>query len=71
MICNNCETLKKDLEKYKRQYEQAKSGLSEDERNIIIELITNEQLMHHIPKDEYGSDTYIFLEQLKAKIRTV
>ena len=71
MTCNKCDIYKKEAEKYKKQYEQAKSGLSDDERNIIIELITNEQLIHHIPKDEYGSDTYILLEQLKAKIRTV
>lgn len=71
MTCSKCDTYKKELEKYKKQYEQAKSGLSDDERNILIELITNEQLIHIIPKNEYESDTYKFLEQLKAKIRTV
>lgn len=71
MTCNNCNTYKKESEKYKKLYEQAKSGLSDDERNILIELICNEQLMHHIPKDGYVSDTYNTLEQLKAKIRTV
>lgn len=71
MTCNNCNTYKKESEKYKKLYEQAKSGLSDDERNILIELICNEQLMHHIPKDGYVSNTYNILEQLKAKIRTV
>ena len=71
MTCSKCDTYKKDLEKYKRQYEQAKSGLSDDERNILIELICNEQLRHIIPNNGYISDTYNQLEQLKAKIRTV
>ena len=71
MTCSRCDTYKKELEKYKKQYEQAKSGLTEDERNIIIELITNEQLLHLLPRMGYESDTYITLEQLKAKIRTV
>lgn len=71
MICNNCETLKKESEKYKKLYEQAKSRLSDDERNILIELITNEQLLHLLPRMGYESDTYKSLEQLKAKIRTV
>lgn len=71
MICSKCDTYKKELEKYKGKYEIAKSGLSDEERNILIELICNEQLIHHIPKDGYVSDTYNTLEQLKAKIRTV
>lgn len=66
-----CDTYKKEAEKYKKLYEQAKSGLSDDERNILIELICNEQLLHILPKDGYVSDTYNQLEQLKAKIRTV
>lgn len=71
MTCNNCNTYKKEAEKYKKQYEQAKSGLSDDERNSLIELITNEQLKHHIANNDYESDTYKFLEQLKAKVRVV
>lgn len=71
MICSKCDTYKKESEKYKRLYEQAKSGLSDDERNILIELITNEQLLHLLPRMGYESDIYKFLEQLKAKIRTV
>ena len=71
MICNKCDTYRKELEKYKKKYELAKSGLTDFERNILIELITNEQLIHIIPKDEYESDMYIMLEHLKAKIRTV
>lgn len=71
MICNKCDTYKKDLNKYKKQYELAKSGLTDDERNILIKLICNEQLLHLLPKDGYVSDTYNQLEQLKAKIRTV
>lgn len=71
MKCNKCDTYKKELEKYKQKYEIAKSGLTEEERHILIELICNEQLIHIIPKDGYESEKYNLLEQLKAKIRTV
>ena len=41
------------------------------ERETIIELICNEQIKHMIAKNEYESDRYNALEQLKAKIRIV
>lgn len=71
MICNKCDTYKKELEKYKKKYELAKSGLTDFERNILIELITNEQLIHIIPKDEYESDEYKCLEKLKIKVKNI
>ena len=57
--------------KYKAKYKIAKSGLSDEERETIIELICNEQIKHMIAKNEYESDRYNALEQLKAKIRIV
>lgn len=71
--CSKCETYKQELEKYKERYELAKSGLSDSEREILIELICNEQLRHLIPKaDEgYESKRYNLLEKLKAKVRVV
>lgn len=69
--CNKCNTYKKDLEKYKRKYETAKSGLTKEERNILIELLCNEQILHILPKvnDENIPEEYNVLEQLKAKVR--
>jgi hypothetical protein len=43
--------------------------LSKEEKNILLELITNEQLKHLIPKDEYRTERYNKLEELKSKIR--
>lgn len=71
MSCNKCDSYKKESEKYKRKYEIAKSGLTKEERDILIELICNEQTIHMVAKDKYDTDKYILLEQLKAKIRTV
>lgn len=71
MLCSKCNTYKKEADKYKRKYEIAKSGLTKEERNILLELIGNEQLKHLIAKNEYESDRYSLLEGLKAKIKTV
>lgn len=71
MSCSKCDSYKKELEEYKRKYEVAKSGLTKEERDILIELISNEQIKHLIAKDKYDTDEYILLEQLKAKIRIV
>lgn len=49
----------------------AKLGLSNEERDILIELICNEQIIHMIAKNKYTSEKYSILEQLKAKIRTI
>lgn len=69
--CNKCDSYKKESEKYKRKYKIAKSGLTKEERDILIELLVNEQIKHLIAKDKYDTDEYILLEQLKAKIRIV
>ena len=69
--CNKCDFYRKDSEEYKRKYEIAKSGLTKEERDILIELICNEQTIHMIAKDKYETDEYALLEQLKAKIRIV
>lgn len=45
--------------------------LTKEDKDILIELICNEQLKHHITKNEYESDKYSMLEELKAKIRTI
>lgn len=69
MSCTKCDTYKKESEKYKKEYEIAKSGLTADERNELIGLICNEQVIHIIAKGEYNSDRYKMLEELKMKIR--
>lgn len=69
--CDKVNNYKKKYEKYKAKYKIAKSGLSDEERETIIELICNEQIKHMIAKNEYESDRYNALEQLKAKIRIV
>ena len=71
MTCKNCDTYKAELEKYKRKYEIAKSGLTNEERKILIEFICHEQLNYTIPIEGYESEKYNILEQLKIKIRTV
>ncbi len=69
--CKNCDIYKAELDKYKKKYEIAKSGLTNEERNILIEFICHEQLNHTIPIEGYESEKYSQLEQLKIKIRTV
>jgi hypothetical protein len=66
-----CEHYKKKYEKYKRKYETAKSGLTKEERDVLISLICNEQLKHLLAKNEYESKEYGLLEQLKIKIKTI
>lgn len=69
--CSKVNNYKKKSEKYKNKYEIAKAGLSDEERELIIELICNEQIKYMIAKNQYKSDRYNILEQLKAKIRVV
>lgn len=69
--CSKVNNYKKKYEKYKSKYKIAKAGLSDDERELIIELICNEQIKHMIVNNQYESDKYNALEQLKAKIRVV
>lgn len=42
---------------------------TKDEKIILLELICNEQIKHMIAKNEYESDRYGKLEELKVKIR--
>jgi hypothetical protein len=71
MTCSKCNTYKAELEKYKNKYETAKSGLTKEERKLLIELICEKQLTHIIPNEGYNSYTHNLLEQLKAKIRVI
>ena len=71
MNCDMCDSYKKESEKYKRKYEIAKSGLNDNERSTLIELIVNEQLRYMIPNNKYQSDEYIELEKLKSKIKVL
>lgn len=66
--CNKCDSYRKESEKYKRKYEIAKSGLTKEERDILIELICNEQIKHYIIKNKYDSEIYESLEKLKRKL---
>lgn len=43
--------------------------LSKEEKDILLELIFNEQTLHMIAKDKYETEKYSKLESLKAKIR--
>lgn len=70
-LCNKCNTYKKQYEKYKRKYEIAKSGLTKEEREILIGLLAHEQLKHLIPKGRHGTSEYKLLEELKIKVRTI
>ena len=69
MLCNKCKFYKNEADEYKRKYEIAKSGLTKEERELLIELICNEQIMHILPKNEHQTEKYTLLEELKAKIR--
>lgn len=71
ITCNKCESYKKELEKYKRKYELAKSGLTKKEKDILLELIGNEQIKHLLVKNEYKTRKYNLLEELKIKIKTI
>lgn len=39
------------------------------ERDILLELICNEQIKHMISKGEYKTEKYNMLEELKTKLR--
>lgn len=69
--CNKCDTYKKEAEKYKRKYEIAKSGLTKEERDTLIELICNEQIKHLVVNKLYNTDKYNLLEELKVKIKII
>lgn len=71
MSCSKCDTYKKEVEKYKRKYELAQSGLTKEERNILIELICNEQIKYIIPNNEHLTERYNLLEELKIKIKNI
>lgn len=45
--------------------------LTREEKDILIELICNEQTIHMIAKDKYDTKKYNILEELKAKLRKV
>ena len=45
--------------------------LTKEEKSILLELLTNEQLKHLIPKNEYKTKRYSKLEELKTKIREI
>ena len=42
-----------------------------EEKQILLELIVNEQTKYLLPKNEYESDKYKNLEALKIKIKEV
>ena len=69
--CNKCDSYRKEVEKYKYKYEIAKSGLTKEEKTMLIGLIENEQVKHMIARNEYNTDRYKHLEELKAKIRVL
>ena len=71
MSCNKCDSYRKESEKYKRKYEIAKSGLTKEERDILIGLISNEQIKHLVAKNKYDTDEYKCLEKLKMKIKNI
>lgn len=45
--------------------------LTREEKEILLELIFNEQTMHLIAKDQYDTDIYSMLESLKVKIKSM
>lgn len=45
--------------------------LTKEEKDILIELLTNEQIKHLIPNNKYETEEYNKLEELKAKLRTI
>lgn len=70
-LCNKCNTYKKQFEKYKRKYEIAKSGLTKEEKEILIGLLAHEQLKHLIPKGRHDTEEYKLLENLKIKLKNI
>ena len=45
--------------------------LTNQEKELLLELIFNEQTKYLIAKDKYDTNRYSALEALKAKIRTI
>lgn len=45
--------------------------LTKEEKELLLELIFNEQTLYLIAKDKYNTDKYTALELLKTKIRTM
>lgn len=43
--------------------------LTKEEKITLLELICNEQIKHLVANNEYDSDKYKELEELKVKIR--
>lgn len=48
-----------------------KTNLTKEEKDILIELICNEQTIHMIAKNKYETEKYNILEELKAKLRKI
>ena len=48
-----------------------KQKLTKEEKDILLELIFNEQTQNLIVKDEYSTDKYKQLEELKMKIKNM
>lgn len=69
--CKEKKKLEKELNEYKYKYQVAKTGLTEEERNTLIELICHEQLKYLIPNGKHETNKYIMLEALKSKIRII
>ena len=44
-------------------------SLTKEEKDLLLELIFNEQTKHLIAKDQYDTEAYSKLEMLKSKIR--
>lgn len=45
--------------------------LTNEEKDILLELIFNEQTKNLIVKNEYDTNKYAELEKLKAKLKTI
>lgn len=44
---------------------------TKEEKDILLELIINEQLTNLIPENGYATEKYSKLEKLKTKIREI
>lgn len=42
---------------------------SKKEKEILLELLVNEQLKHLIPNNKFQSDKYVTLEKIKSKLK--
>lgn len=43
--------------------------LTKEEKDVLIELIENEQIKHMIPNNKFETEKYTMLEELKVKIK--